>query len=239
MQEKLLFHPTKLPQNHRFHFDIPFEEVSLTAKDDVILNLLHFKSTDTKGVVLFLHGNGGTLNDWGHGAELYTQNNYDILYLDYRGYGKSGSSIKSERQLMDDAQLAYDYLKKHFPENQIIVSGTSMGTGMAAQLAANNSPAKLLLNSPYFSLKSLVKEKVKIVPNAIIKYEFDTAFCLGKVKCSVIIFHGDADTLIPIKHAQKLKAKYPEIELITLNNSGHNDITLNRKYVDTMNEILQ
>jgi len=50
---------------------------------------LLFKSADTKGAVLFLHGNGGAIHDWGHGAGLYTQNNYDVLYLDYREYGKS------------------------------------------------------------------------------------------------------------------------------------------------------
>ena len=238
LQEKLLFHPTKLPPDYKFHYDIPFEEINLTTTDNIKLNLLHFKSTDAKGAVLFLHGNGGAIHDWGQGAGLYVQNNYDVLYLDYREYGKSGGKIKSESQLVSDAQLAYDYLREYFPENQIIVSGTSMGTGMATQVAAQNSPAKLLLNSPYFSLKSLVREKVKIIPNTIIKYKFDTAFHLEKVKCPIVIFHGNVDTLIPIKHSQKLKAKYPEIELNTLNNSAHNDITLHRNYIKRMNEIL-
>ncbi len=239
LQEKLLFHPTKLQQDYRFHFDIPFEEINLTTKGNVLLNLLHFKSTNTRGAVLFLHGNGGAIHDWGQGAGLYVQNNYDVLYLDYREYGKSGGKIESEAQLVSDAQLAYDYLKKYFLDNQIIISGTSMGTGMATQIAAQNSPAKLLLNSPYFSLKSLIREKVKIIPNTIIKYKFDTATHLEKVKCPVFIFHGNVDTLIPIKHSHKLKEKYPEIELNTLNNSGHNDITLNRNYMERMNEILQ
>jgi len=238
-QEKLLFHPTKLSQDYTFNYDMPFEEINLNTVDGVSLNLLHFKSTDTKGAVLFLHGNGGSMADCAFSASLYLQNNYDVLYLDYRGYGKSGGSVSSEQQMIDDGQLAYDYLKQYFPENQIIVLGMSMGTGIATPLAVRNSPAKLVLNAPYFSLKSLIKEKVKIVPIAILKYKFDTAAHLEKVKCPVIIFHGDKDELIPIHHSFNLKAKYPDIQLHVLKNTAHNDLILNEKYEPVMNEILQ
>ncbi len=239
LQEKFLFKPTKLPQDYSFHYNMPFEEINLNTADGVALNLLHFKAKDAKGAVLFLHGNGGSMADCAFSADLYLQNNYDVLYLDYRGYGKSGGAIKSEEQMIDDGQLTYDYLKQYFPENQIIILGMSMGTGIATSLATRNSPAKLVLNAPYFSLKSLIREKMPIVLDFIIKYKFDTAVHLEKVKCPVIIFHGDKDVLIPIRHSQKLKEKHPDIQFHVLKNTTHNDLILNENYEPLMNEILQ
>ncbi|MEO1437812.1 MAG: alpha/beta fold hydrolase, partial [Bacteroidota bacterium] len=147
VQERLLFFPFKLPQDYSFRFNTAFEDLTLTAKDGVNLNALHFKTPNPKGAVLFLHGNGGSIDGWGTLYPMYTQNGYDVLFFDYRGYGKSEGKISSQQQLIDDAQLAYDYLKAHFPENRLIISGTSIGTGIATILAGQNQPKQLILNS--------------------------------------------------------------------------------------------
>lgn len=220
-QEKLLFRTDILAHDHKFNFSIPFEEINLNSDDGTILNHLLFKADSSKGVVLFLHGNGGTLDMWGHGAGLYTNNGYDILYLDYRGYGKSTGHIYSEEQFIKDAQQSYDYLKTKYKEENIIVSGTSMGTGLATQIAAKNNPRHLILNAPYSSLVSLVKEKVKIVPNFLIKYKLRTNKTITKVKCPITIFHGDIDVVIPYHHSVRLKEISPKIDFHTIKGYGH------------------
>jgi alpha-beta hydrolase superfamily lysophospholipase len=136
---------------------------------------------------------------------MYVDNGYDIIYLDYRGYGKSSGTIKSEEQLIQDAQIAYDYLKANYAENEIILSGTSIGTGIAAKIAALNNPQSLILVSPYYSFKSLIKQKVPIIPVFIIKYRFETNKELAQVKCPIVIFHGDQDNIIPFLHSKNLK----------------------------------
>ena len=83
--------------------------------------------------------------------------------LDYRGYGKSGSKISSEAQLHRDMQTVYDYLKKMYPENHIIILGHSMGTGLAARLASKNHPKKLILQAPYYSVADWVFHLVEVV----------------------------------------------------------------------------
>lgn len=239
IQEKLLFHPTKLSKDYTFLFNDEFEEVHLKAKDGTLLNALHFKSSSKKGVVLFFHGNGGAINGWGHTAKIYTENGYDVLYLDYRGYGKSEGSINSEFTLIEDCQLAYDYLKNDFDEKDIIISGTSVGTGIAAILAARNNPQKLILNSPYSSLSTLIIEKIKIVPKPIIKYQFETKKHLSQVKCPIYVIHGAQDKVIPIHHSLKLKEQYEAIDLTILEKNGHNDITNSNEYLNKMNDILK
>ena len=71
-QEQLIFHPDKIPVGYRFRFTIPFEEINLKTKDNVKLNCLLFKSQgkESKGLVFFLHGNAGNLNDQSGPAEF-------------------------------------------------------------------------------------------------------------------------------------------------------------------------
>ena len=238
-QEKLLFHPTVLPKDYAFRFDNEFEEVNLKTKDDILLNALLFKSKQKKGAILFLHGNAGAMHGWGQSSVLYTQTGYDVFYLDYRSYGKSEGEISNETQLIEDAQLAYDYLKKSFDEKDIIISGTSIGTGFATVLAANNNPKKLILNSPYFSLSKLILEKVKIVPKFLIKYKLATNQHLKAVKCPIYMPHGTDDKVIPLHHSLQLKEQYEKIDLTQLEGFGHNDIMNSDVYLNKTMAILE
>src|SRR5437763_1176050 len=118
-QEKLLFHPQKLDKNHKFSFNQLFDEQSIKTNDGNILNGIIFKSDNAKGLIFYLHGNAGSLENWGAVAKRYTELRYDVFILDYPGYGKSTGSIKSEEQLFDHVQVAYDSMKKRYPENKI------------------------------------------------------------------------------------------------------------------------
>ncbi|MGD1840693.1 MAG: alpha/beta hydrolase [Thermonemataceae bacterium] len=237
-QEKLLFFPTKLPASYTFQFEEDFEEISIQVEKEIHLNALLFKAIQSKGVILFLHGNAGAINTWGFGAPLYLQHQYDVLYVDYRGYGKSEGNIQSEQQLISDIQKVYDRLKERYSENTIIVSGTSIGTGIATQIAAANHPKLLLLNAPYYSLKKLIQEKTKVLPSFIIRYSLATHQYINKVECPIYLFHGQSDQLIPVHHAKELKQKAEQINLIVLEGTGHNDIPANSLYQEKMGEIL-
>jgi uncharacterized protein len=95
-QEGILFHPHYLPQEYAFQFDQPVEEKPVTMKDGTVLSGLLFKADSSKGVILYLHGNGGALDSWGWVAQTYTNLQYDVFMIDYRGYGKSSGKITSE-----------------------------------------------------------------------------------------------------------------------------------------------
>ncbi len=237
-QEKLLFFPTRLSRDHVFSFN-DFEEIDHRVDEDVLVNTVLFKSKEQKGVVFFLHGNGGAIDGWGQGASLYINNGYDVLYMDYRGYGKSDGVIKSEQQLVSDAQVVYDYLKKRYTEARMIVSGISIGTGIAAKIAALNHPQRLVLNSPYYSLKSLIKEKAPFVPGFLIKYRFELYKELEKVNCPVTIFHGNKDEVIPVKHSTDLKKKFEKVELHIIEGYGHNDLSAAEAYRSKLSALLK
>lgn len=144
-QESLIFFPQKLDKNYQFNFDQKFEELNIKTNDNVLLNGLLFKADSSKGLIFYLHGNTGSLSTWGNVAKTYTDLNYDVFMLDYRGYGKSEGSISSQNQLFVDLQTAYDAMKKRYSEDKIIVLGYSIGSGLAAQIASTNNPKLLIL----------------------------------------------------------------------------------------------
>lgn len=238
-QEKIIFIPEKLSKNFKYSFENQFEEINIKAKDGKLLNGLLFKAENSKGLVFYLHGNGGSLETWGKVAKVYTDLNYDVYMIDYRSYGKSEGEITNEQQLFDDHQIAYNELKKKYSEKKIIVLGYSIGTGFAAQLASANQPKLLILLAPYYNLTDLMKDKFPIIPAFILRYKLATNEYLKRCKMPVVIFHGKKDQAIYYGSSLKLKAEFkPKDSLITLENQGHDGMSYSNDFKGEIAKIL-
>jgi uncharacterized protein len=239
MQESLIFHPDKLARDFVFDFNTDFEEIFLELADGIQLHAVHFKAENAKGIVFYVHGNAGSMQDWGHLYDLYIDLGYDLLMFDYRGFGKSVGRIHSQQQFYDDVQAVYDYVKTIFDEKQIIVQSFSIGTAAAVKIATENDPDMLILKAPFYSLTHLIKSRYFFLPAAILKYKFMTADMLKKVKVPVTVFHGTTDELIPFSNAQKLKDEIPEIDFVTVPDCLHNDLPYTSVYKNKMKELLK
>lgn len=238
-QEKLIFQPEQLDKRYAFQFRQPFEELHIKATDGKLLNGLLFKTENAKGLIFYMHGNAGSLRTWGEVAKTYTDLHYDVFVLDYRSYGKSEGTITGENQLFEDNQTVYNELKKRYTEDQIVVLGYSIGTGMASKLASTNKPHLLILQAPYYSLTDLVKHEFPFIPSFVLKYKFTTNDYLKSCTMPVVIFHGNEDEVIYYNSSVKLKQEFkPQDTLITLNGQDHNGITDNEEYKRALKNIL-
>ncbi len=104
-QERFIFFPEVVSPDFPYRFAVPFEEVTWQV-DGATIHAVHFRVAQPKGVILYLHGNAGSVRSWGHVAEELVTHGGDVLMPDYRGYGKSTGTITSEQVLHDDAALA-------------------------------------------------------------------------------------------------------------------------------------
>ena len=239
-QEELIFFPKKLSTNFKFAFAQKFEEMNIKTADHQLLNGLLYRSENFKGLIFYLHGNSGCLDSWGNVAKTYTDLNYDVFMINYRGYGKSSGKITCENQLFNDNQLAYNELKKSYSENKIIILGYSIGTGLAAKLASSNNAKLLILQAPYYNLTDLMQKKYPFIPRFILKYKLQTNEFLNNCKTPVIIFHGTTDEVIYYGSSTKLKSKFKKGDrLITLKNQGHNSMSENQEYKIVLGKILK
>ncbi len=240
-QRNLFFFPEQLPKDHQFTFNQPFTEYNIPVSKKVDINGLLFPSSkDSKGLIFFLHGNAGNVEEWQSSATFYNQQGYDYFVLDYRGFGKSGGKITTERRMVKDIQIVYDSIIQPYQEKEVIIMGFSIGTGLATQIAANNEASKLILQAPYYNMKKLVFEYYWFVPGALIKYKLKTAKHLKKVQEPVWVFHGDKDETIPVKHAYWLKEEFKLADtLVILENQLHNGIDRNPDYQRIVNALLE
>jgi alpha-beta hydrolase superfamily lysophospholipase len=238
-QEKLIFFPQKLDKEYRYSSDMNFEEMTIKTEDHKNLNGLLFTVENSKGLVFYLHGNAGSLNNCGDVARTYTDLNYDIFMLDYRGFGKSEGNIDSQQQIFTDIQTAYEQILKRYQENKVIVLGYSIGTGLATHLAATNNPKLLLLQAPYFSLTDMMKRRYHYLPTALLKYKFPTNELITTCKMPIVLFHGTEDRIIPYESSLMLqKIIKSSDQLITLKGVGHGGINSNAEFKTQINRIL-
>lgn len=206
-QEQLIFHPRQLPDNYAFRAG---QEVFIPVDDDVDLHALWLKEPRSKGVILFWHGNVGSNRRCLRQADQLTGLGYDIFMPDYRGYGKSDDEMRNEYQMYDDAQAVYDWLKQHYREDQIVVLGYSLGTGVSTFLAQENNPERLVLVAPYQSMVAMKNLILPVAPSLLLKYPLRNDEQLPNASCPVLIFHGTGDELIPPQHSEYLQSLVPD-----------------------------
>lgn len=227
LQEKMLFFPTVLEQDYVFKFSKPFEELFLKTDDKAVINAIHFKTENPKGVILYFHGNAGDLSRWGFIAEYFVEKQYDVLIMDYRTYGKSIGKL-SEKALYIDAQYCYDYLKERYSENEVTLYGRSLGSGIAAYLASQNKPNQLILETPYYSITDVAKSRFPIFPvEKLLKYKLPSFQYIQQVNCPITMFHGTEDVVVPYKSAKKLFEASPKdlTTFITIEGGNHGDLS--------------
>ncbi|HET9056113.1 MAG TPA: alpha/beta fold hydrolase [Chitinophagaceae bacterium] len=219
---------------------MPFEEYFFDVEPGVRINGLHFFRDNPKGLILYFHGNTRSIKGWAKYAKDFYRYNYDVLLVDYRGFGKS-TGKRTEQKLLNDMQFVYNELLKKYPEEHLIVYGRSMGSGFATRIAADNNPRYLILDAPYFNFKKVVERFLPVLPvKIVLRYHLRTDQWIKKVKCPVYIIHGTKDWLIPIRHSEKLQSINPrKVTLIRIHGGRHNNLPSYPEYHNFIRDILK
>lgn len=237
-QERLIFQPTALPASQALSTAPDVHERFVTV-DGARLSLLELRLPDPKGVVFFLHGNAGNLQSWFVNVDFYRQANLDLVMLDYRGYGKSSGRIESEAQLHADVKAVWHDVAPRYAGKRVVMLGRSLGTALAATLAAQVQPDLTLLVSPYQSMAALAAQHYPWVPAALLRYPLRTDEQLPRVSTPVMLLHGERDTLIPPAHSEALKSRAPQARLVLVPGAGHNDLQAFDSYLDAVQAALR
>ncbi len=240
IQERFIFKPEKLSPNFEYRYSSPFKELFFDIEPGVTINGLHFYVPKPKGLILYLHGNTRSIKGWARYARDFYRYQYDVVLVDYRGFGKS-TGKRSEKEMLGDIQFVYDTLARQYEEHHLVIYGRSLGSGFATKIASENKPRYLILDSPYYSFLKVVERFLPIFPNRwILRFHLRTDIWIRKVNCHTYIIHGTKDWLIPIKHSEKLQQINPhKITLIRMHGGGHNNLSTFPEYHNFIRDILQ
>ncbi len=225
LQDFFFFRPEILAKHFQYVYPFPFEEVDFEMEDGGFINGLHFKVPNSKGVVFYLKGNSRSVKGWAKFARDFIGKGYDFFMIDYRGFGKS-KGRRTETTLYNDSQTVYKWLSSNYPEDEIVVYGRSLGSGIAARIASWNKPKMLILDSPYYSFLYQIKRYAFILPLVILlRYQIRTDRFIKKVTCPIFILHGTKDRLISYKQSELLQQLMPnQTTLLPIENAGHNNL---------------
>lgn len=241
LQDYALFKPEKLPEDFQFYYENQeTREYNLTTIDGAVINgLRFFPKGESKGIVLYLKGNSKSIKGWGKFAVDFTRHGYNVLMVDYRGFGKS-TGRRSQKNIKRDLQLVYNKIKEQTTEDRMILYGRSLGSGFATKLASTNSPKMLILDAPYYSLTKVTRRYMPFMPlSVLIKYPLPTYKWLKYVKCPIHIIHGTNDKLIPYKSSLKLSKINPKLtKLHLVIGGGHKNLNNFESYHKMLDDIL-
>ena len=238
-QDYFFFRPEMLPKNFEYRYPFPFTEHTFEMEDGGVINALQFKVPNSQGVVFYLKGNSRSLKGWGKFAKDFVSKGYDFFMIDYRGFGKS-KGRRTESILLNDAQTVYKWLSKEYPEEQIVVYGRSLGSGIGARLASWNDPRMLILDSPYFSFYHQIRQYGWWLPlRYLLRYQLRTDQFIKKVTCPIYIIHGNKDRLISYAQGKRLhEISADRSTLITIEGGGHNNLPDFPEYHEHLYDIL-
>jgi len=197
-QRNLLYHPT---ENNYFDDKllVPIEKVTIKTNDNIeLVSWYHNKSVSKYKTILFLHGNAGSLENRIHKINHFKDMDINFLIVAWRGFsGNKGQP--TEIGLYEDAKSAIRWLKgKGIIEENIIIYGESLGTGIAIEVAQNKKFAGIILESPFTSMIDAGKNKYPFLPvEFLLKDKYESKKKIKNIKSPILIMHGKVDNIVP------------------------------------------
>jgi len=204
-QRNLLYHPN-IHNYYGPQLSAPIKKVKIKTRDNIELFSWYYGEnfSDNK-TILFLHGNAGSLENRIEKLNHFYNMKINFLIIAWRGFsGNKGRP--NEKGLYEDARSAVKWLRfKGVAEDDIIIYGESLGTGVAVEIAQNKSFAGIILESPFTSMIDVGKDKYPYLPVKLLlqdKYESDKK--IKNIKSPILIMHGKADNIVPFHMGKKM-----------------------------------
>ena len=210
LQRNFLYFPPQIYLTPEAVGLMGFEEVKIEGADNIELTAFWAPpATDEHKVVMFFHGNGSAVYS---NHDIYRDlaaNGIGVLGVGYPGYpGSDGRPSQKDIEIAAALQRDFIINQGINPERHVYF-GTSLGSGVASQLAQQHPPALLILDAPFNSILDMGRRQMPFLPVKLLmkdKYLSDQA--LSGLNIPLIWMHGTDDKVVPLSQGQKLYDGY-------------------------------
>ena len=224
-QNRLIFLPTAAIVATPSSIGLAYESVHLTAADGVKLTGWYVPAAEAQFTILFFHGNAGNISHRLDTVDLYHRLGFNLLIVDYRGYGQS-EGRPTEQGTYLDAEAAWHHLveDRQLAPEQIVIVGRSLGGGIASWLAQHQPAGALVLESTFTSIPDMAARQFPFLPvRPLARIQYDTLARLPNLSIPILIVHSPNDEVIPYSHGQQIFKAAPEPKQFLKIQGGHND----------------
>jgi len=233
-----------LPTENNYSGDkltVLIDKIKIKNDDNIeLLAWYHEKDIEKYKTILFLHGNAGSLENRIHKINHFNDMDVNFLIISWRGFsGNKGQP--TEKGLYNDAKSGVDWLKnKGIKEENIIIYGESLGTGVATEIAQNNNFAGIILESPFTSMVAAAKSNYPIFPIRLLlkdKYESDKK--IKNIKSPILIMHGEIDKVVPFWMGKKLYELANQPKYSYFNEYDDHMMEFNEDLINSINSFIK
>ena len=241
-QSRLVYFPQREITMTPDKIGLSYDEISFDASDGVKLSGWFIPAENSRGMVLFCHGNAGNISHRLESILVFNRLSLDVFIFDYRGYGQSEGKPTEEGTYLD-AEAAWDYLVENRQADPagIIIFGRSLGGAVASWLAKERTPGALIVESTFTSIPDIGAEAYPFLPVRLMsRFDYSTVDFIHGVTCPVLIVHSRDDELISFNHGLKIfEASNEPKDLLEISGS-HNDgfLISAEKYEDGLNHFI-
>lgn len=239
-QAEHVFEPTPVFQTTPDRMGMKFEELRIPVGSGADKGELHGwwvpAGKANAPSFLYLHGNFRNIgNNLEHTQRLHNLG-YNVLLVDYRGYGQSTGGKPSEAKAYEDAEAAWQYLlrQRGVKPQQAFIYGHSLGGAIAIDLAVHHPEAAgLITESTFTSMTDMGKLEYGYLPiDWLINQRFEALEKVSLLKIPVLFIHGTWDKKIPFRMAQQLHAAAPQPKTLMLIEGGEHNNTATIGWVE-------
>ena len=246
IERRLIYHPEKHLTSDPSILGLAYEDVFFTASDGVQLHGWYVPGSRDV-TFLWFHGNAGNISHrLSNLKEMHDELAVNIFIFDYRGYGQSRGT-PSEQGTYLDANAALDYLKSREDVSirEIVYYGRSLGGAIAVELATQEPPYGLVLESSFPSVTYMARKANPLPLWRLLRTKYDSAAKVPRLQMPLLQIHGDSDDTVPLEAGRALfEAANTPKELYVIPGADHNDTYLVggtpywkklREFIDSLN----
>ena len=239
-QRNLMYHP-----NENNYFDdkltVSIEKVKIKTGDNIeLLGWFHEKNLNKFKTILFFHGNAGSLENRIHKLNHFGEMDINFLIIAWRGF--SGNKGKpSEKGLYEDGISAINWLlNKGVEEQNIIIYGESLGTGVATHLSQYRNFAGIILETPFTSMIDAAKAFYPYIPvSLLLKDRFDNKNKIKNINSPLLVMHGEVDQIVPFSMGQKIYEIANEPKYSYFTKHDNHMMEYDKNLINTLNSFLK
>lgn len=231
IEPRMAFFPWHGEHETPSSYGVAFEPRSIRTSDGETLRAWWIPHPDPLADVVYFHGNGGNLSIWVDILLSVQARRFNVLAVDYRGYGVS-SGRPTEQGLYRDVEATLEHFHAQLKTTSrpVIYWGRSLGCAMAAYAATRRSPDALVLEAGFPDVRSLLRGSLVLGPLAwFASYRFATAAMLQDHEVPMLVMHGDRDSVIPFEQGKQLfdQLRTTKKRFHTIEGGDHNDAVPN------------
>jgi pimeloyl-ACP methyl ester carboxylesterase len=200
--------------------------LDVQAADGVAVHALFFAGTTPKRTIVHFHGNAEVAEDNANLAKELARKGFDVVLVEYRGYGRSAGMPTNEEGIYADAEAVLaELVKRGAGPDHVVLWGQNLGGGVAAEMALRGRGSRLVLVAPFTSSADLAARVAPIFPMRwVMADRFDTLEKAPRIDMPALVVHGTADDVIPFEYGEAIAKALPHAQLVKVEGARHDNL---------------